>query len=193
MLRIRVCAQRRDSGFAHIPEDRLIMGLNLQTNLDENVVVTSYQRPPYSQRGVFQLWAIFAISPRKSWIDFRSNPRAWANRSARCRVAICKRSCLGRELEGDPKLIVANQPTRGLDVGSIEFVHKTLIEQRDRGAAVLLISVELDEILALSDRIAVMFEGKILAVLDAADATEEKIGLLMAGGSLEPAAEKAQA
>jgi len=100
---------------------------------------------------------------------------------------------LGRELEGDPKLIVANQPTRGLDVGSIEFVHKTLVEQRDRGAAVLLISVELDEILALSDRIAVMFEGKILAILDAADATEEQIGLLMAGGTLEHGAEKAQA
>jgi len=81
-------------------------------------------------------------------------------------------------------LIIANQPTRGLDVGSIEFVHKTLIEARDKGAAVLLVSVELDEILALSDRIAVMFAGKVLAVLDAKEATEEKLGLLMAG-SLE--------
>jgi simple sugar transport system ATP-binding protein len=100
---------------------------------------------------------------------------------------------LGRELRGSPKLIIANQPTRGLDVGSIEFVHSTLVEERDKGAAVLLVSVELDEILALSDRIAVMFAGRVLAVLDRAQATEEKLGLLMAGSTAEAesASEKA--
>ena len=183
--------QRRESGFAHVPEDRLIMGLNLWTNLDENVVVTSYQRPPFSRHGVFSYQSVRGLAQRI--VD------SFQVKSARVGEPIktlsggnLQKIVLGRELEGDPRLIVANQPTRGLDVGSIEFVHKTLIEQRDRGAAVLLISVELEEILALSDRIAVMFEGKILAILDAETATEEQIGLLMAGGTLEHA-EKAQA
>jgi len=92
---------------------------------------------------------------------------------------------LGRELSGEPTCIVANQPTRGLDVGSIEFVHQTLIDARDRGVAVLLVSVELDEILALADRILVLFRGRIVGELDAATATEEDVGILMAGGTLE--------
>jgi simple sugar transport system ATP-binding protein len=92
---------------------------------------------------------------------------------------------VGRELSGDPALVIANQPTRGLDVGSIEFVHKTLIEERDKGAGVLLVSVELDEIMALSDRILVLYRGQIQGELEAASATEEKVGILMAGGSLK--------
>ncbi len=175
---------RRTNGLAHIPEDRMVMGLNLTTNLDENVVVTSYQNSPYSRRGVFRFGEVRSLAQRI--VD------AFAIQSARVGEKIrtlsggnLQKIVLGRELKGDPKLIVANQPTRGLDVGSIEFVHKTLIEQRDRGAAVLLVSVELDEIMALSDRIAVMFQGRILGVFDRAEATEENIGLLMAGGSLE--------
>jgi simple sugar transport system ATP-binding protein len=82
-------------------------------------------------------------------------------------------------------LIIANQPTRGLDVGSIEFVHRTLVEARDRGAAVLLISVELDEIMALSDRILVLFRGQIAGELDGATANKEELGILMAGGVTE--------
>jgi simple sugar transport system ATP-binding protein len=91
---------------------------------------------------------------------------------------------VGRELSGNPALIIANQPTRGLDVGSIEFVHKTLIEERDKGAGVLLVSVELDEVMALSDRILVLYRGRIQGELDAA-VTEDKVGILMAGGRLE--------
>ena len=90
-----------------------------------------------------------------------------------------------RELSGDPSLVIANQPTRGLDVGSIEFVHKTLIEERDKGAGVLLVSVELDEVMALSDRILVLYRGQIQGELEAATATEEEVGILMAGGTLE--------
>jgi general nucleoside transport system ATP-binding protein len=92
---------------------------------------------------------------------------------------------VGRELSGDPSFIIANQPTRGLDVGSIEFVHKTLIEERDKGAGVLLVSVELDEVLALSDRILVLYRGKIQGELETATATEEQVGILMAGGALD--------
>jgi general nucleoside transport system ATP-binding protein len=88
---------------------------------------------------------------------------------------------VARELARPIELLIAAQPTRGLDVGSIEFIHRSIIKQRDEGVATLLVSAELDEILALSDRIAVMFHGRIVATLPAAEATREKLGLLMAG------------
>jgi ABC-type uncharacterized transport system ATPase subunit len=179
-----VVRARRDIGMAHIPEDRMVMGLNLTTNLDENVVVTRYQKPPYSVRGVFRFPPIQALAQKIV--------NAFQIRSARVGEEIrtlsggnLQKVVLGRELEGKPKFVIANQPTRGLDVGSIEFVHKTLIEERDSGAAILLVSVELDEIFALSDRITVMFDGHIMGTLDAKDANEQDIGILMAGGSLE--------
>lgn len=175
---------RRSRGLAHIPEDRLVMGLNLSTTLDENVVVTHYHQAPFSQRSVLQFEPMRRFAQRI--VD------AFQVKSARVGEEIrtlsggnLQKVVLGRELEGHPRFIIANQPTRGLDVGSIEFVHKTLIEQRDAGAAILLVSVELDEIFSLADRIAVMFEGRIMGVLNRADATEENIGLLMAGSALE--------
>ncbi|NLD73079.1 MAG: heme ABC transporter ATP-binding protein, partial [Chloroflexi bacterium] len=88
---------------------------------------------------------------------------------------------VARELGREIRLLIAAQPTRGIDVGSIEFIHQQIVEQRDRGVAVLLVSAELDEILALADRIAVMYEGEIIQVLPAAEATRERLGLLMAG------------
>jgi general nucleoside transport system ATP-binding protein len=91
---------------------------------------------------------------------------------------------VARELSRPVQLMIANQPTRGLDVGSIEFIHQRIIEERDRGVAVLLISAELDEILALADRIAVIFHGEIVATLPAEAATREKLGILMAGGTV---------
>ncbi len=175
---------RREAGMAHIPEDRLTVGLNLQTNLDENIVVTNYLHEPYSRRGFLQLGNIRKLT---SQLIEKFNIR-----SARVGEEIhtlsggnLQKIVLGRELEGNPKLIIANQPTRGVDVGSIEFVHKTLVAARDAGAAILLISVDLDEILALSDRIAVMYEGRIMGILDISEANEEDIGILMAGGSLQ--------
>jgi len=89
---------------------------------------------------------------------------------------------IAREVADDPDLLIATQPTRGLDVGAIEFIHKKLIEQRDKGKAVLLYSLELDEIMNLSDRIAVMYEGRIVGVLDPRKTNEQEIGLLMSGG-----------
>jgi simple sugar transport system ATP-binding protein len=172
---------RRQRGVAHIPEDRLGTGLNPATTLDENVVVTRYRQPLFSRWGLLARNAIRRLAARIV--------ERFAVASARPGEGIATLSggnlqkiVLGRELEGEPKLIVANQPTRGLDVGSIEFVHKTLIEARDRGAAVLLVSVELDEIRALSDRIVVMYRGQIAGEMPASEATEEGLGLLMAGG-----------
>ncbi len=94
---------------------------------------------------------------------------------------------VARELSRPVKLLIASQPTRGLDVGSIEFIHHRIVEARDKGAAVLLISAELDEIMSLSDRIAVMYKGRILAIVDAKTATREQLGLLMAGVTKESA------
>ncbi|RMF77309.1 MAG: ABC transporter ATP-binding protein [Chloroflexi bacterium] len=175
---------RRTEGMAHIPEDRMTMGLNLQTNLDENVIVTSYQKPPFSSYGILNFQPMRELAARLA--------KKYQIASARVGEEIktlsggnLQKVVLARELEGEPKFIIANQPTRGVDVGSIEFVHKTLVEERDGGAAILLVSVELEEIMSLSDRIAVIFEGRIMAVLDAADATEEDLGILMAGGTLD--------
>jgi simple sugar transport system ATP-binding protein len=91
---------------------------------------------------------------------------------------------VAREISKDPELIIAAQPTRGLDVGAIEYIHNRLIEERDKGRAILLVSLELDEVMALSDRIAVVYDGEIVGIIDGKDATEKKLGILMAGGTL---------
>ena len=92
---------------------------------------------------------------------------------------------IAREVEKNPELLIAAQPTRGLDVGAIEYIHKRLVDERNNGRAVLLISLELDEVLALADRIAVIYDGEIVDILDRKEATEQKLGILMAGGSLK--------
>jgi len=177
--------ERREMGMAHIPEDRMVIGLNLLTNLDENVVVTRYHQPPYSKRGIFDQKPIRVLA-QKIIDSFQVKSARVGEGISTLSGGNLQKIVLGRELNGSPKLVIINQPTRGLDVGSIEFVHKTLIQARDAGAAILLISVELEEIFSLSDRIAVMFDGRINGVLPCEDATEQDVGLLMAGGSLEP-------
>jgi simple sugar transport system ATP-binding protein len=92
-----------------------------------------------------------------------------------------QKAIIAREVDRSPELLIAGQPTRGLDVGAIEFIHKKLIEERDKGRAVLLVSLELDEVMNVSDRIAVIFEGRIVGIVDAKDATENQLGLMMAG------------
>jgi general nucleoside transport system ATP-binding protein len=175
---------RREIGMAHIPEDRMVMGLNLTTQLDENVAVTLYHKPGFSERGILQRPALRKLAEQiVSMFHIKSAKAGEGIRTLS--GGNLQKIVLGRELHGNPKLIIANQPTRGLDVGSIEFVHRTLIQARDAGAAVLLVSVELDEIFSLSDRIAVMFEGRIMGVMDIKDANEQDVGILMAGGNLE--------
>ncbi len=180
--------RRRRRGMAHIPEDRMRVGLNMQTTLEENLIVSRYRLPELNRLGLLRRSAVRRFSEETIARFDISGTRPGGGVSTLSGGNLQK-VVLGRELAGQPKLIVANQPTRGLDVGSIEFVHKTLLEERDRGAAILLISVELDEILALCDRIAVLFRGRIQGELAAADATEEKLGILMAGGSLGEAAD----
>jgi len=176
--------QRRAQGMAHVPEDRLGVGLNTATTLDENVVVSRYRLPEFSRWGILLLAAIRRLAGRIVELFSVASARPGEG-IATLSGGNLQKVVLGRELGGDPKFIVANQPTRGLDVGSIEFVHKTLIEARDRGAAILLVSVELDEIQSLSDHVAVMYRGQIAGELSGTEATEEDLGVLMAGGHLE--------
>jgi ABC-type uncharacterized transport system ATPase subunit len=177
--------ERRARGMAHIPEDRLTTGLNLETTLDENVVVTRYEEPAFSR-----YWLLLRTAIRRLAATIVERFSIAAARPGEGIATLSggnlQKVVLGRELSGEPKFILANQPTRGLDVGSIEFVHQTLIGARDRGAAILLISVELEEIRALSDRIAVLYRGRIVGEMPAAAATEAELGVLMAGGQLQP-------
>ncbi|HET9906145.1 MAG TPA: ABC transporter ATP-binding protein [Anaerolineales bacterium] len=176
--------QRRDMGMAHIPEDRMVVGLNLQTTLDENLIVSRYDHSEFSRYGFLLMKSIneFAQKVVNAFSIAAARPGEGISMLSGGNL---QKVVVGRELSGDPSFIIANQPTRGLDVGSIEFVHKTLIEERDKGAGVLLVSVELDEIMALSDRILVLYRGRIQGELDAATATEEEVGILMAGGTLK--------
>jgi ABC-type uncharacterized transport system ATPase subunit len=171
----------RDSGVAHIPEDRQERGLVLEFTMAENLVLGRHHRPPFSERGRLRLGAIDdcarALIEKN---DLRpSDPRALASDLSGGNQ---QKLIVAREFDGNPVLLIAAQPTRGVDVGAIEFVHESLLGMRDEGAAVLLVSAELSEIMTLSDRIAVMYRGEIVATFDAGSVTEDELGLLMTGG-----------
>jgi len=171
-------------GLAHIPEDRQKHGLVLSYPINDNLILCTYEEEPFSKRGILQNKAIDANAFRLiKQFDVRA-PSPFVLTST-LSGGNQQKVIVARELSRPIKLLVANQPTRGLDVGSIEYIHKQIIQKRDEGCAVLLVSAELDEIMQLSDRIAVMYRGKITAVLKASEATKEQLGLLMAGGTLE--------
>lgn len=171
----------RESGLAHIAEDRHKRGLVLDFTVAENLVLGQHYRPPVG-RGLrfFPDEMRRRAGERIQQYDVRTPsediPVSSLSGGNQQKVV------LARELSAKPVVIIAAQPTRGLDVGAMEFVHRQLLAHRDAGGGVLLLSLELEEILALSDRIAVMYEGRIVAIMDASEATEEKIGLLMTGG-----------
>jgi simple sugar transport system ATP-binding protein len=170
------------SGMAHIPEDRQRRGLVLDYSMEDNLVLEIYGIQPYSRRGFLDRRAIREHAD-KLMDDF--DVRAGEGPLAVARSLSGgnqQKAIVGREIDHNPDLLVAVQPTRGLDVGSIEYIHKRLVEQRDKGKAVLLISLELDEIMDLSDRIAVISHGSIAGILDPKSVTEAEIGLMMAGG-----------
>jgi general nucleoside transport system ATP-binding protein len=176
-----------EAGLAHIPEDRQRHGLVLTYPITDNMALCDYYRPPFSQRGVIQPKAL-DDNARKliSAFDVRTpSPFVGAGKLSGGNQ---QKVIVARELSRPGvKLVIANQPTRGLDVGSIEYIHNEIIKMRDRGVAVLLISAELDEIMALSDRIAVMYRGRIVTIVDAKKATREQLGLWMAGAHVETA------
>jgi ABC-type uncharacterized transport system ATPase subunit len=171
-----------ESGMAHIPEDRHKHGLVLDFSLSENMVLGTYYRPEYNRNGFLDYQAIekraaslvneFDVRTPNIFVSARS--LSGGNQ---------QKAIIARELGEDPDILIAAQPTRGLDVGAIEFIHKRLIEQRNMNKAVLLISYELDEILQLSDRIAVLYEGQIVGEVDPQLTNDQELGLMMAGSS----------
>ncbi len=169
-----------ESGMAHIPEDRQRHGLVLSDTIVDNMVLCNYYRPPFAKGMVLQQEAMDAYA-RKLIQDFDVRTPSPFVPTSKLSGGNQQKVIVARELSRDVKLLIASQPTRGLDVGSIEYIHKEIVLMRDRGVGVLLISAELDEIMALSDRIAVMYRGQIVATVDSRAATREKLGLWMAG------------
>ncbi|HDX9587567.1 ABC transporter ATP-binding protein [Bacillus multifaciens] len=170
-----------EEGVGHIPEDRHKHGLVLDFSIGDNMVLQTYYKNPYSKKGVLNFTKVYEKA--KSLIgqfDVRTPSEHTPARALS--GGNQQKAIIAREVDRDPDLLIAAQPTRGLDVGAIEFIHKKLIEQRDKGKAVLLLSLELDEILNVSDRVAVIYEGKIVDVVNAKETNEQQLGLLMAGG-----------
>jgi simple sugar transport system ATP-binding protein len=167
-------------GVAHIPEDRGRDGLISTMTVAENYILDTYHREPYSRRGIFDRRAVEErASQGVKEFDIRT-PSIHTSAGA-LSGGNQQKVVVAREFSVPVKLVLAAQPTRGLDVGSIEYIHRRLVEQRDAGAAILIVSTELDEVLAVGDRIAVMFAGKIVGILSGAEATHESLGLLMGG------------
>ncbi|HBT47552.1 MAG TPA: heme ABC transporter ATP-binding protein [Peptococcaceae bacterium] len=165
---------------AHIPEDRQAEGLVMDMSIKENLILRQYYRPPFA-KGLFLKWPAIkenAVQLMKEY-DIRAPHEEFLAKTLS--GGNQQKVVLAREVSTQPDLIVAMHPTRGLDVGATEYVHRRLLAERDRGAAVLLISTELDEILNLSDRIAVIYEGEIMGVVPRDRADREELGLMMAG------------
>jgi simple sugar transport system ATP-binding protein len=173
-----------EAGLAFVPGDRHRWAMVMSYPLEDNLVLTSYYRAPFArglvrQDDAIERWANELIGR----FDIRTSSAAAPTETLS--GGNQQKAVVAREFSSEPKLLVLDQPTRGLDVGSIEFIHRRAIEMRDGGAAILLVSAELDEVLELSDRIAVMYRGEIAATLDGRTANREEVGLLMATGRRE--------
>jgi ABC-type uncharacterized transport system ATPase subunit len=187
----RAPRELRDVGVAHIPEDRQERGLVMDFTIADNLVLGRHHRPPISTKGLLSPEAVDENARRL----IRLNDLRPADPSVDVRNLSGgnqQKLIVAREFDGGPALLIAAQPTRGVDVGAIEFVHHNLLAMRDRGAAVLLVSAELSEIVTLSDRMAVMYGGEVVAMLSADKASEETLGLLMTGGGSGAAADSAR-
>jgi ABC-type uncharacterized transport system ATPase subunit len=173
-----------ETGLAHIPEDRQRHGLVMGYTVVDNMVLCDYYHEPFSKHGIMQP-KVMEYNAVKLIEEYDVRTPSPYNPAGKLSGGNQQKVIVARELSRPVKLVVANQPTRGLDVGSIEYIHKEIIAMRDRGVAVLLISAELDEVMALSDRIAVMYRGKIVTTIEAGSVTREQLGLWMAGAHPE--------
>lgn len=167
-------------GVGHIPEDRHRDGLVLDFTVAENAVLVSHRDAPYRRCGVLARGAIASFA-QKLIDDFAIRCNGAGTVIRNLSGGNQQKLILGRELARKPKLLIAMQPTRGLDIGAIDYVHGRLMDLRNKGVAILLVSTELDEIMSLSDRIAVLRDGRVVGTLDRAEATPERIGRLMLG------------
>ena len=172
-----------DSKLSNIPEDRQKRGLVLEYSVAENMILENYMKEPFSKKGRVLNHDKIEEHANKLIDKFDIRPTDAKLPAGALSGGNQQKIIIAREVTNDPDLLIAAQPTRGLDVGAIEYVHKSLIAQRDKNKGVLLVSLELDEVMNVSDRIAVIYEGKIVGIVDAKDADENAIGLMMAGGA----------
>jgi ABC-type uncharacterized transport system ATPase subunit len=179
----------RQSGLAHIPEDRRGSGLVLTESIEDNTILGRQRWPEFSWRHFALLFTKIAIWAKQLVKDFDIRTPSAEVPARALSGGNQQKIIIAREFASNPEALIASQPTRGVDIGAIEFIHRRLIEQRDAGKAILLVSAELDEIRSLSDRIAVMYEGQIVDIVGP-EATEEQLGILMTGGHLEEAQEE---
>ncbi len=170
----------KEKGLAHIPEDRQRMGLVTEFKAHENLIFGYHHQEPYSKNSILQEKEIISFS-KKVMEEYDVRPRSPNLMTSNFSGGNQQKIILSRELNENPKVLLIGQPTRGVDIGAIEFIHQRLIDMRDKGAAILLVSVELEEVLSLSDRIVVMFDGNIVGEKINKDVTDRDLGLLMAG------------
>jgi ABC-type uncharacterized transport system ATPase subunit len=169
-----------DAGLAHIAEDRQLRGLVLDFTLAENLALRDYHSPPLSRGGWLNIGHINKRA-RSLLAEYDVRGGGEATLAGSLSGGNQQKVCIAREIASDPQLLIAHQPTRGLDVGAIEFVHRRLVAEREKGRGVLLVSLESDEVRSLADRILVIYEGRIVGEFPP-DATEEELGFAMTGG-----------
>jgi simple sugar transport system ATP-binding protein len=173
-------AELTERMLSYIPEERMRDGMIKDFTVAENLILREHHKQPYSRSGFLNLRGI-ADHADKLIKDFRVKTPSRETLAKNLSGGNIQKVVLAREISRNPRAILAAQPTRGLDIGATEYVRMELLEQRKKGAAIMLISEDLDEILALSDRIAVIYEGRIMDIVPRAEATPEKLGLMMAG------------
>ncbi|HEV1935199.1 TPA: ABC transporter ATP-binding protein [Streptococcus pneumoniae] len=167
----------------HVPEDRHRDGLILEMMISENIALQTYYKEPHSKNGILNYSNITSYA-KKLMEEFDVRAASELVPAAALSGGNQQKAIIAREIDRDPDLLIVSQPTRGLDVGAIEYIHKRLIEERDNGKAVLVVSFELDEILNVSDRIAVIHDGKIQGIVSPETTNKQELGILMAGGNL---------
>jgi len=172
--------ERIDAGMSYIPEDRQEQGLVMDYDLVGNAILGSQHAPPYARNGRID-WGEASDHAESVVSEYDVRPPETRTEAESLSGGNQQKFVVGRELERDPTLLVAAHPTRGVDVGSIEFIHERLLSLRSQGVAVLLVSSKLEEVQALSDRLAVVYEGEFVDTVDPDETTEEELGLLMAG------------
>ena len=181
----------REDKIAHIPEDRRQRGIISNFTVAGNLILGSHYRQPFN-KGLSLNFNVINNHANNLIKDFDIRPSDKDNLLKSLSGGNQQKVIVARELFGEPKLLIAAQPTRGLDVGSIEFVHQQILNERDKGKAILLISADLEEILSISDRIAVIYEGKIVKILDPKKTDEKELGLLMTGSTANKKLSKAK-
>jgi simple sugar transport system ATP-binding protein len=183
---------RNTHGMSHIPEDRHKHGLVLDYSLEENMVLQRYFEPKFQKNGFIRFDSVREYADDLiERFDVRSGQGA-ATVSRSMSGGNQQKAIVAREMDREHKLLVAVQPTRGLDVGAIEYIHKQIVSSRDKGTAVLLVSLELEEVMSLSDRILVMYEGEIVGELNPKTTTVQELGLYMAGAKRQEREEAAE-